>query len=90
MIRIAELEFDDYNIEELAGHSIAPQEIAQILQNRFTVRRNKKNRAGNRQLIGFTDGGRILTVVLAPTHISDRWRPITGWDSTDSERGSLT
>jgi hypothetical protein len=90
MIRIAELEFDDDNIEELAGHSITPQEITQILQNRFTVRRNKKNRAGDRQLIGLTNGGRVITVILAPTHLPDRWRPVTGWDSADAERRAIT
>jgi uncharacterized DUF497 family protein len=90
MIRIAELEFDDSNVSKLWEHGITPQEITQILQNAFTVRRNKKNRAGSRQLIGFTDAGRLLTVILAPTHDPERWRPVTGWQSTDFERRALT
>jgi hypothetical protein len=89
MIRIAELEFDDYNVEKLAVHGIAPQEIWQLLENEFTVRRNKKSRTGDRQLIGRTNGGRTLTVILVPTHVPDRWRPITGWESTEPERRAL-
>lgn len=89
MIRITELEFDDYNVEKLARHSVTPTEVWQLLDNRFTVRRNKRSGSGERQLIGTTHGGRTLTVILAPTYIPDRWRPITGWDSTIDERRAL-
>jgi uncharacterized DUF497 family protein len=89
MIRIAELEFDDYNIEELAAHGITATEIMQLLENTFTVRRNRKAKAGDRQMIGYTHGGRVLTVVLASTPVPGRWRPVTGWLATDSERRAL-
>jgi hypothetical protein len=89
MVRIAELEFDDYNEEKLAEHRIHPAEVMQLLDNPFTVRRNKKAGSGDRQLIGQTNGGRALTVILAATHVPDRWRPITGWDSTPAERRTL-
>jgi uncharacterized DUF497 family protein len=89
MVRIAEVEFDDYNEGELAAHGVSAHEVMQLLENVFTVRRNKRSGAGERQLIGRTNGGRVLTVVLAPTAISDRWRPVTGWDSTASERRAL-
>ena len=89
MVRIAELEMDDYNLAKLAEHRITPHEVLQLLQNAFTVRRNKKSRGGERQLIGRTNGGRTLTIILAPTTLEERWRPITGWDSTDAERRAL-
>lgn len=89
MIRIAELEFDEDNESELAAHGITAKEVLEILENRFTVRRNKKSRAGVRQLIGYTNGDRVLTIVLAQTHMPDRWRPVTGWDSTPPERKVL-
>jgi uncharacterized DUF497 family protein len=89
MIRIAELEFDDYNLEELARHGVRPREVLQLLDNPFTVRRNRKHRSGQRQLIGTTHGGRVLTAVLAETSVPDRWRPVTGWDSTPAERSVL-
>ena len=86
---ITELEFDDYNEEELARHSISLVEVMQILSNRYTVRRNKKQRSGDRQLIGETNGGRVLTVILAETAVPGRWRPVTGWDSSEAERRAL-
>lgn len=89
MIRIAEFEFDDYNIEELARHHIRPREVLQLLDNAFTVRRNRKHRSGQRQLIGTTQGGRVLTIILVETSVPDRWRPVTGWDSTQAERSAL-
>jgi uncharacterized DUF497 family protein len=89
MIRIAELEFDDYNEDKLSAHGVTAQEVVQLLENMFTVRLNKRSGIGERQLIGRTNGGRVLTVVLAPTAVADRWRPITGWDSTSSERRAL-
>ncbi len=89
MIRVAELEFDEYNERELSAHSVSAHEVMQLMENTFTVRRNKRSGAGERQLIGRTNGGRVLTLILAPTAVPDRWRPVTGWDSTASERRAL-
>lgn len=89
MVTIAELEFDDYNLEELARHGVRPREVLQLLDNPFTVRRNRKHRSGQRQLIGTTHGGRVLTIILVETSVPDRWRPVTGWDSTPAERRVL-
>jgi hypothetical protein len=58
MVRIAELEFDENNEEKLAAHGIAAVDVLELLENPFTLRRNKNNRAGARQLIGRTHGGR--------------------------------
>jgi len=51
--------------------------------------RNSKESANRIYLIGRTDGGRALTVVLAPTYDDGVWRPITGWESTRTERALL-
>jgi hypothetical protein len=88
-MRVVELEFDDYNEEELGRHRITPREVMQILSNRYTFRRNRKERSGTLQLIGETDGGRTLTVILVETPVDGRWRPITGWDSSPGERRAL-
>jgi uncharacterized DUF497 family protein len=42
-VRLYELEFDDENEEKLAAHGIYLWEVMQILENRFIVRRNKRN-----------------------------------------------
>jgi len=87
--RIAELEFDDYNEVELDAHHVSLIEVMQLLENPFTVRRNKKSATGERQLIGRTNGGRTLTVILASTPVEGRWRPVTAWESTKAERRAL-
>lgn len=47
MIYIAELEFDENNEDELARHHITPQEVMQLLQNAFTVRRIEETALGS-------------------------------------------
>jgi hypothetical protein len=40
-------------------------------------------------LIGRTDGGRILTLVVEATADAATWQIVTGWDSTPAERKLL-
>jgi len=41
-------------------------------------------------LIGSTDGGRLLTLVIEPTMDPTTWLIVTGWSATDAERRILT
>jgi hypothetical protein len=40
-------------------------------------------------LIGLTDGGRALTLVIERTVDPTTWLIVTGWDSTQAEREIL-
>ena len=40
-------------------------------------------------LIGRTDGGRVMTLVIEQTADSTTWLIVTGWDATDTERKIL-
>jgi uncharacterized DUF497 family protein len=63
--RYAELlDFDDGNESELAGHQITPMDVYQLLENDPVWVPNKKKRAGVWLAVGFTDGGRALTVAV--------------------------
>jgi hypothetical protein len=42
-----------------------------------------------RFLIGSTDGGRVLTLVIERTVEPTTWLIVTGWIATASERGRL-
>lgn len=85
--RNAELiEFDDGNESELAGHGISAAEVAQLLLNEPSWAPNTKGRAGLWLAVGYTDGGRALTVPMAYDEVRLAVRPITGWDSTSGER----
>jgi len=68
-------EFDE---DELAGHGVAVDEAVEVLWNGFQVDRNKGNRAGY-QLVGRTDGGRRLKLVVFEKR-KGLIRVITGWD----------
>lgn len=56
----------------------------------LTVRNPRSPQAGTRRLmIGRTDGGRFLTLVIEQTTEPTSWLVVTGWPSTDTERNLL-
>ncbi|MHB8660044.1 MAG: BrnT family toxin [Solirubrobacteraceae bacterium] len=89
-IAIYFLEFDDDNVDHLGRHGIGPEEIEQVTGNAYVTTRNAREPANRILMIGQTDGGRVLTVVLEATRDDVVWRPVTGWDSTPEERRLLT
>ena len=68
-------------------------DIRQLLANKHITADNPQavGRGGavRRLLIGQTDGGRYLTVVIEATLDPTTWLPITAWDSTAAERKLL-
>ncbi len=80
------IDFDDGNESELAAHRIAAVEAWEVLSGDPTWARNKKGRAGVWLAVGYTSGGRALTLPVAYDSGTATVRPITGWDSTAGER----
>lgn len=70
-----EYEFDE---DELDGHSVTVDEVVEVLWNGFQVDRNKGTRGGY-QLVGVTDGGRRLKLIVFEKR-KGLLRVITGWD----------
>ena len=69
-------------------------EIRQLLAHRHATAENPRTRTGaggpeRSFLIGRTDGGRILTVVIEATLDPTTWLPVTAWESTPAERRIL-
>jgi uncharacterized DUF497 family protein len=89
-ISIYFFEFDDENAEHIARHGITPEEIEQITGNAYVTARNAGVPENRILMIGQTDGGRALTIVLEATRDDVVWRPITGWDSTQEEHQLLS
>lgn len=79
------IEWDDGNESELAGHAIFPEEVEQLWRNRPTVLPNRTGRSGDFKLVGRTDGGRALTVIVSYDSTRRCLRPITGWGCTAGE-----
>lgn len=72
-------EFDyEFNEDELAGHGVDVDEAIEVIWNGFQVFRNKGYHGGY-QLIGRTDGGRRLKLIVYEKS-AGLLRVITGWD----------
>lgn len=73
------------NEQELAGHGITEWEVRELFENdpRWAV--NKRDRAGAWKMMGVTNGGRRLTIVVRYDAEKKIIRPITGWVPTRGE-----
>ena len=83
---IGALIFDEANIAETARHGVAPWEVQQLVANWHLTALNPRGEEGSILLIGETDGGRLLTVPLAPTDDPTTWRPATAFDASPHQR----
>ena len=84
-IDVRYLEWDEDDEEHLARHGVSASEVAQLLTNENVIASNPHGMAGTIRLIGHTNGGRLLTVVLEPTRDQTTWRPVTAWPTTKAE-----
>ncbi len=83
------IEWDDGNEWELGRHGISLVDVLQVFVNDPVWARNKHNRSAQFKMVGRTDGGRRLTVIVLMAADSDLARPITGWDSTRGESRAM-
>ena len=83
---IREFEVDDANLQHLYERGVTLADLDAMLATRITVIRNKRRASGTYKFVGRGQGGRALTLVVTETPVVGRWRPITGWESTDAER----
>lgn len=82
MLYIYELIFDEWNIDHIAAHGVIPQEVEEVCLSRPYVSKTRQDRL---RVIGQTEGGRYLTVILARRG-KGTYYPITARDTTISER----
>jgi hypothetical protein len=83
---VADLIFDEHNEAEMARHRVVRYDVEQIKWNRKVISDNPRGEPGSVLLIGETDGGRLLTVPLAPTDDPTTWRPATAFDASRYHR----
>ncbi len=88
---IAELLVSETAIEKLGARGISVDEAQQILRNANVTVRNPHERGDSKRrlLIGRTDGGRPLTLVVEATVDPTTWLIVTGWEAADGERRML-
>ena len=88
---IAELLVTEAGIEKLGARGISVDEARQLPRNaNVTVRNPHDDRSMKRRLlIGCTDGGRALTLVIQQNTDPTTWLIVTGWEAAGRERRIL-
>ena len=90
---VQELLATEVALDKLGARGISAAEAEQIPRNRHITARNpaEGSKADDRRLlmIGHTDGGRVLTLVIERTVDPTTWLIVTGWSSTPAERKIL-
>jgi hypothetical protein len=76
-------------LDKLAARSISADEPTQLRHNPYIIVSNPRAPARRRFLIGSTDGGRVLTLVIEQTLDPTTWLIVTGWSATEVERRIL-
>jgi hypothetical protein len=82
----------DTVLDKLGARGITAREAEQLPRNRHVTVRNPRAAVVDdkrRLLIGRTDGGRVLTLVIERTLEPSTWLVITGWAATDAQRRIL-
>ncbi len=83
MLYVYRLEWDDWNEELIARHSVSPDEVEEaVFDNSYDA-----SRARNEiyRLIGLTNGGRYLALFLAPRS-GELFYEVRARDASDGER----
>jgi hypothetical protein len=80
---------DDDNEEKFWQHGITADQVLQILDGVYRIKRNRKERRASHLLVGRDRQGHCLAVPIEPTHERGVWRPVTAWYCKDHEAGWL-
>jgi hypothetical protein len=89
-VTISQLLATDVALDKLGARGISAGEAQQLIGNDHVLVGNPHAGSDARRLlIGLTDGGRALTMVIEPTVDPTTWLVVTGWSSTAVERNLL-
>ena len=93
---VRELSLNVTAIKKLSARGISRREVEQLTNNRYVIAPNRgRRRRGahktqtRRIVVGRTNGGRRLTLVIQKTREPTSWTVVTGWNSTKRERKML-
>jgi hypothetical protein len=84
---VHELLVTDVAAEKLGRRNISDEEVGQLLDNANVTVRNPTaaEKPLRRLLIGRTNGGRALTLVIEQTIEPTSWLVVSGWTASDEE-----
>ena len=82
MLRVRRLEWDDWNVAHIARHEVVPDEVEQVCRGLPMTSQTYKRRI---RVVGPTQTGRIITVILAPEG-EGIYYPVTARPASPRER----
>jgi hypothetical protein len=88
-IKVLYLDASDVARMKLGARGISVAEARQLLRNRHGTDQNPRGPGGDGSrllLVGQTDGGRVLTLVIERTLDPNSWEIVTGWTASPRER----
>jgi hypothetical protein len=89
-VRISEIAWTDADVEHIARHAIAPEEVDEVIASGPLWRRGRQDRQTGQMSVyafGRTEAGRYLFIVLSPLGLG-RARCITAREMDTRMRGS--
>ena len=78
MIVVRRLMWDAFNVPHIARHAVTPEEVEQVCHGDHLVREGYNHRL---MLVGPTDVGRVLAIILAPRG-DDVYYPVTAYSAS--------
>ena len=91
-IRVFHLDASDDVLMKLGARGISVAEARQLPRNRYDSVPNPRgpgSKGGRSMLIGETNGGRVLTLVIESTADPNSYEIVTGWTASPRERKVL-
>jgi hypothetical protein len=80
-------------LDKLGARGIHVDAVAQVTSNDHVILPNTHaggaDRGARRLLVGSTDGGRVITLVIEESIEPTTWMVVTGWNATPRERTLL-
>jgi len=91
-VKVHELLATRASVDKLGARGISTREAEQLPRNHHVTTHNPREAPADAErvlLIGRTDGGRRLTLVIERTEDPSVWLIVTGWPATVGERTIL-
>lgn len=82
---ILRFRFDRVSDDTIAAHGLTTEQVESILDDRFVITTNRKNRRAPYVVIGRDYNGQCLAMPVEPTEDPAIWRPVTAWRCKPSE-----
>ncbi len=83
MIRVDRLVWDEGNVAHITRHEVTQEEVEQVCHNNPA---QLTGHSGRIMLIGLTNSGRSISVVLEPESGKETWYPVTARSADKKER----